>query len=190
MIKELITKNRSYRRFYQDETITKETLLELVELARLSPSGANLQPLKYILSSDAEKNALIFPNLAWAGYLKDWSGPDEGEKPSAYIIILGDKEIRNGFGVDPGIVAQSILLGAVENGLGGCMIASVKKEALSAVLNIPEQYEIQLVLALGKPKEVVVLDPLGEDGSIKYWRDEKQNHHVPKRALETLVLDL
>ena len=137
MIKELITKNRSYRRFYQNETIEKNTLFELVELARLSPSGANLQPLKYILSHETPKNEKIFPHLVWAGYLKDWDGPTEGEKPSAYIIILGDKEIRGSFGVDPGIVAQSILLGAVEKGLGGCMLASIKKETLIADLKNP-----------------------------------------------------
>ena len=99
MIKELILKNRSRRRFQEEVSIDKETLKELVDLARCSASGANRQPLKYLLSYDHQKNANIFPNLFWAAALKDWDGPAEGERPSAYILILGDKEISQSFGV-------------------------------------------------------------------------------------------
>ncbi|MBI9045253.1 MAG: nitroreductase family protein [Anaerolineaceae bacterium] len=189
MIKDLVSKNRSYRRFFQEEKIDPESIKNWIDLARLSPSGANLQPLKFIVSHESERNAQIFPHLAWAGYLKDWSGPQEGEKPAAYIIILLDKEVRKDAGCDHGIAAQSILLGAVESGFGGCMIASVKKAALQETLNIPEQYEILLVLALGKPKEVVQIESIGEEGSIKYWRDENMIHHVPKRSLEELIVE-
>ena len=126
MIRDLVLRNRSYRRFYQEVDIKLETLRELVELARLSASAGNMQPLKYILSCDTRKNSLIFPHLAWARYLKDWPGPCEGERPSAYIIILGDTELSQSFGCDYGIVAQSILLGATEMGLGGCMIGSIQ----------------------------------------------------------------
>jgi nitroreductase len=188
MLKDLIVKNRSYRRFYQEVPVSCETLRELVDLARLSASGANRQPLKYILSCDAEKNALIFPNLAWAGYLPDWGGPQEGERPSAYIVILGDLEISKTAGVDHGIAAQSILLGAVERGLGGCIIASVQRELLREALQIEPRYEILLVLALGQPKEKVVVESLGPEGDIKYWRDGAGVHHVPKRALEEIII--
>lgn len=188
MIKDLILKSRSYRRFYQDFAIKIETLRELVELARLSASAANLQPLKYILSYDAQKNGLIFPHLVWAGYLKDWSGPDEGEKPSAYIIILGDKDISQSFGCDHGIAAQSILLGASERGLGGCMIGSIQRQELCKVLKIPDRYEILLVLALGKPREKVIIEPVGPTGDIKYWRDSEGIHHVPKRPLDDIIV--
>jgi nitroreductase len=188
MLRDLIVKNRSYRRFYQEESIPLETLRELVELARLSASGANIQPLKFILSADAATNAGIFPHLAWAGYLKDWPGPEEGERPAAYIIILGDTQLRKSFGCDHGIAAQSMLLGATEKGLGGCMIASVKRPALHQLLTIPEHLEILLVIAMGKPKEKVVLDPVGPDGDIKYWRDEEKVHHVPKRSLDEIII--
>jgi len=188
MLKDLVKRNRSYRRFDQTFAISGDTLRELVELARLSASGANRQPLKYVLSCTPEKNNLVFAQLAWAAYLKPWPGPSEGERPAAYIIILGDKEISDSYGVDHGIAAQSILLGAVERGLGGCIIASVKKDALHAALAIPDRYEILLVLALGKPKEKVVIDPIGADGNIKYWRDEQGVHHVPKRALDDLIV--
>ena len=111
--------NRTYRRFYQEVTVEHQMLRELVDLARLSASAANLQPLKYILSCESQKNALIFPHLGWAGYLKDWQGPSKGERPSAYIIILNDTRIGQSSGCDHGIAAQSILLGAAEKGLGG-----------------------------------------------------------------------
>ena len=188
MIRDLILQNRSYRRFHQDVAISEETLRELVDLARLSPSAANKQALKYVLSSEPEKNARIFPCFVWAAYLKDWAGPEEGEKPSAYIIIVEDTEIKQSFGVDHGIVAQSILLGAVEKGLGGCMIGNLRKDELRQALDIPPRYEIILGLALGKPKEKVVIEAMRPDGDVKYWRDSQGTHHVPKRALDEIII--
>jgi nitroreductase len=188
MLRDLILKNRSYRRFYAEVAVEPETLRELVDLARLSASAANLQPLKYILSCDPEKNALVFPHLAWAGYLKDWPGPRAGERPAAYIIILGDTEISSSFGCDHGIAAQSILLGATERGLGGCIIGSVQRKLLRKALDIPSRYEILLVLALGKPRETVVIESVGPDGSIEYWRDSEGVHHVPKRLLDEIIV--
>lgn len=187
MIKDIVTKSRSYRRFDEDFQVKEQTLVELVELARLTPSGGNLQPLKYLLSATAEKNDRIFPALKWAGYLKDWSGPDKGERPSAYIVILGDKEITTNFGCDHGIVAQTMLLGAVEQGLGGCMIGAFNLEKLRTALGLPEQLEVLLVIALGKPVEKVLIDPIDADGNIKYWRDENLVHHVPKRDLKDMI---
>lgn len=189
MLLELITRNRSYRRFDQSAPVSRETLRELVNLARLSPSGRNLQPLKYYLSCDPQTNARIFPRLGWAGYLKDWPGPQEGERPAAYILILGDKTVAANFGVDHGIAAQSILLGAVERGLGGCIIATVRRAELSAELKLPDHLEILLVIALGKPVEQVVIEPLGPQGDVRYWRDERQVHHVPKRSLDDIIVN-
>jgi len=188
MIRDLILKNRSYRRFHQEVAIDIETLKRLVDLARLSASAANRQPLKYILSGDTEKNALIFPHLGWAGYLKDWPGPSEGERPSAYIIMLGDTEISQSFGADSGIAAQSVLLGATEQDLGGCMIAGIQREGLRQVLDIPLRYEIVLVIALGKPKETVVIGDVVSGGDIKYWRDGEGIHYVPKRSLDDIII--
>ncbi len=188
MIKELIRKNRSYRRFYQDKSIEMGTLRELVDLARLSPSGLNLQSLKYILSNTEDKNQDIFSTLGWAGYLKDWDGPIEGERPSAYVVMVNDLSIgKNHLTQDDGIAAQSILLGAVEKGLGGCMLGNVNRKKLASVLDLDGDYEIVLVIALGTPKEEVVIDQVNASGSIKYWRDEKEVHHVPKRALEDII---
>ena len=187
-LKDLVRKNRSYRRFHQDAPIDSGLLRELVDLGRLSASGGNLQPLKYALSSDASTNELIFNHLAWAAYLGDWPGPREGERPSAYIIILADRDISKAINCDHGIAAQSILLGAVEKGLGGCILGSIRRQELQSALGLSDRYEILLAIALGRPKEEVVIDPVGADGSIKYWRDEKGVHHVPKRALEEIIL--
>jgi len=184
---DLITKNRSYRRFYQDIDITDEDLLKMVEAARLSPSSRNIQPLKYLISNNRELNALIYSTLAWAGYLADWDGPQEGERPAGYIVQLLDKNISNSYSCDNGITSQSILLQAVELGYGGCIIASVKRETLSRILELPDNLEIINVIALGKPKEHIVIDPI-VDNEYKYWRDAKQTHHVPKRSLEDIVI--
>jgi len=189
MVRELILKNRSYRRFHQEVSVEMDTLKELVDLARHSASAGNRQPLKYMLSCDADKNALIFPHLAWAAYLADWPGPEVGERPSAYIIVLGDTEIMKSFGCDHGIAAQSILLGAVEKGLGGCIIAGVCHDGLRKTLGIPPRYEILLVLAIGKPKETVVIEAVGADGDIKYWHDSEGRHHVPKRSLDDIIVN-
>lgn len=184
----IVNKNRSYRRFDESHKIEGMLLRGWIRLAQHSPSARNAQPLKFWLSNTPEMNNLIFPNLGWAGALKDWGGPVGGERPSAYILILGDTEIRETFSVDHGIAAQSILLGAVEAGFGGCMIGSVKREALQAALGIPERFQILLAIALGKPTEQVVTEPVGEDGSITYYRDEYDVHHVPKRRLTELIV--
>jgi nitroreductase len=186
----LTLKNRSYRRFKEDYSVGEKKLLKLINLARQSASGANLQPLKFVISSTPERNQLIFPTLSWAGYLKEWKGPAEGERPSAYIILLGDKELTKSFQYDAGIASQSITLGAAEMGLGACLIGSIQRENLRNALDIPERFQILLVIALGKPAEKVIVDALKEGMDIQYWRDEKDRHHVPKRELDELILDI
>ena len=189
MIRDLVIANRTCRRFYQDVAIELETLRELVDLARLSASGSNRQPLKYILSCDPQKNALIFSCVGWAIFNGQRDpGPPEGERPSAYIIVLGDTEIAKSFGCDHGIAAQSIFLGAREKGFGGTIHGTVKRDELREALGIPLRYEILLVLSLGKPKEKVVLETIGPDGDFHYWRDSDGVHHVPKRPLDDIII--
>jgi len=188
-VKDLVLKTRSYRRFDESHRIEYRVLEELVGLARLSASAANRQPLKFAICNSPEDCARIFPSVAWAGYLKNWDGPEPGERPSGYIIILGDRSITETFNVDHGIAAQSIMLGATEAGLGGCMIASIKRDRLRNEMRIPEQYDILLILALGKPVENVIIDEI-QEGNIRYWRDSEKNHHVPKRPLDELIIKL
>ena len=190
MIADLIRKNRSCRRFYQDHAVTPETLKDLVDLARLSASAANLQPLKYILCSTPDKNARVFSCLGWAAYLKNWPGPKQGEQPAGYIIILGDTEKANPYiGYDCGIAGQSILLGAREKGLAGCMFGSINRQQLTEILDIDNKFKILLVIAIGKPKEEVVIEPVGSDNNIRYWRDNQGVHHVPKKDLNDIIID-
>lgn len=188
MLKDLIKKNRSYRRFYQNEPVSLDTLKELVDLARLSPCEANFQELKFILCNDRKKNEDIFKCLKWAGYLKEWGGPQEGERPAAYIVILQDTAIAAKATVNHGIASQSIALGAAEKGLGVCILQSIDKDAMRALFSIAPQFEIKFVIALGTPKETVIIDDIGVDENIKYYRDKDGNHHVPKRKLNDIIV--
>ena len=188
MLEELVKRNRSYRRFDQNERIELKLLRHLVDLARHSASSANRQPLKYVLTVDPDANQRVFETLKWAGYLKEWDGPAEGERPAAYIVILGDTRIHKTFSVDHGIAAQSILLGATEAGFGGCMVASIDQLKLKQILALPENLVVLLVVALGQPAEEVVVEPVDADGKIEYYRGSDGVHHVPKRTLDELIV--
>lgn len=188
MLSDLVRKSRSYRRFDESRIIDETDLKELVELARLTPSSGNMQPLKYLISNRSDLNGRIFPHLQWAGYLKDWPGPEEGERPSAYIVILRDTSIFKAQTCDHGIVAQTMLLGAAEKGLGGCIISNMDRDGLVKDTGIEDHLEILLVLALGKPAEEVRMVPASTAGDMKYWRDEEGVHHVPKRSLEEIII--
>lgn len=189
LLRELILRTRSVRRFLQDRSVALSSLEELVDLARLSASASNVQPLKFILSTDPDTNTRIFPHTSWAGYLEEWEGPAEGERPAAWIIILGDETLRDSFGCDHGIAAWSIALGAAEQGLGTCIMGSVEEEGLRAALEVPDHLRVLLALALGEPAEEVRLENLrAPGGDIRYWRDGEGVHHVPKRPLDELVV--
>lgn len=188
-LRELVEKCRSYRRFEENQRIGEENLRELVDLARFTASTANSQALKYRIVFTEEECARLFPCIAWAGALPDWDGPKEGERPSGYILICCDQSLGKNKQWDDGITAQTIMLGAVEMGFGGCMIGSFQRKEAARILGIDqEKYSLDLLLALGKPKEKVVIVPVKEDGDVRYYRDEEQVHYVPKRALEDVLL--
>lgn len=186
-VRDALIRNRSYRRFYQETEISDKDLLTIADAARLSPSGKNIQALKFLLSNDRELNGRIFTTLAWAGYLTDWDGPEEGERPSAYIVQLLDTDIAANIMCEDGITAQSMLLQAVELGYGGCIIAAVRRKELKEILHLPDNLVIRNVIALGKPKETVVIEEM-HNGDFRYWRDADGVHHVPKRRLEDIVI--
>jgi nitroreductase len=189
MIKELIEKCRSYRRFDESKRIDDSMLISFIKNASQTPSTANLQPIKYRIVNCRQDNDELFSELKWAGYLKDWSGPAEGERPAGYIIILGDTTITKNFSVDLGICAYALSLCAAEEGIGSCMIGSVNKENVRRYFKIPEHLDILLVTAFGYPKEKVVIEEAVE-GDIRYYRDENDVHHVPKRNIKDLIIDL
>ncbi|MCR5522793.1 MAG: nitroreductase family protein [Clostridia bacterium] len=189
MFKDLVLKNRSYRRFYADVRMSDDELTGLIDLARNSASTVNSQALKYIIVNDDEKKNEVFESLAWAGLLKDWSGPSESERPSAYIIILCDGTIGKNKQWDEGIAAQTILLGATEMGYGGCMLGSIDKNRISRCFDIDtDRYSVDLIVALGKPKERVKLVETDGSGSTAYYRDTDDTHCVPKRKLSDIIL--
>lgn len=189
MLKDLVVKNRSYRRFYQEVPVSTEDLRSLIDLARNTASSVNSQALRYKLVNTKEENEKVFETLAWAGLLKDWKCPEEGERPSAYIIVMYDLSVGMVKHRDEGIAVQTILLGATEMGYGGCMFGSVNRSKLAESFDIDtEKYEIGLVLALGKPKETVKLVDIPESGSTHYFRDTNGVHYVPKHSLDDIII--
>lgn len=183
---ELLSKNRSYRRFVQQDRIPLALLEEWVGHCRLCASGRNLQALKYAIVYQEEDCAKVFPFLAWAGYLKDWPGPEEGERPSAYLIQLLDQSLATDCLCDDGIQLQTLLLSACEQGYGGCIIKAFNNKELRKLLNLPGHLQILHVLALGRPKEKVVIEDM-QGQEVRYWRSPDQIHHVPKRPVSELV---
>jgi len=184
MIYEKITSRRTIRKYLQKD-VPKEVLTRCVDAARLSPSGANRQPLKYVIVEAKDILKEVFRTLSWAGYLPDYQ-PSEGEMPRAYIVILLDKEIRKNSGHDAGIASMSISIVAYDEGLGSCILGAVNRAKLRQILNIPNQFDIVLVVALGYPAEDPLVDKI-KNGDIKYWLDENNVLHVPKRELKDIV---
>lgn len=192
MLHDTVKACRTYRRFHEEDRIDADLLRSWVDTARFVASSGNAQPLRYAIVSEAAQCERVFSCLAWARALPEWPGPAAGERPSAYIVMCRDasRTLSDLFTAwDEGIVAQTVMLQATESGYGGCIIASVKKRSLAAVLGL-EDAAIQpsLVLALGKPAEEVRVAALPDDGSVAYWRDEADVHHVPKRSLDDVLL--
>ncbi|MCH5234682.1 MAG: nitroreductase family protein [Muribaculaceae bacterium] len=191
MLSELLKKDRSYRRFDESFKIEADTLKKLVGLTRCCSSGRNLQPLKYFMASDEDRCEQIFPLLKWAGYLKEWDGPEKGERPSAYLIQCLDTDLTKNYHCDDGLQLQAITLGATALGLGCCIIKSFNAEKLKEILSLDEYLSPLYVVAIGKPVEKVVIEELkdaGEEG-IKYYRTPDKVHHVPKRSQEELLIN-
>lgn len=192
MITKTIAETRTYRIFDEYHEISTDVLNSLIELARLAGSARNCQPWQYVLINTTTDCAKIFPHIRWAGYLIDWDGPVEGQRPTAYIICILNKNWLKGTEkeaqFDLGISSQNILLGATDLGLGGCRIGAFSKD-LASLFPLEEKQSLELVIALGKPAEKVQVDAV-DNGDIKYWRDESELHHVPKRSSEDVVLQI
>lgn len=186
-IHDLALQARSIRRFEASQSIDYQQLLQFIDNARMASSARNGQTLKYLPVADKPTCDKIFPSLKFAAYLTDWSGPTEAERPTAYIIILHDPSLGPFFAVDAGLATQNIILSAAEAGLGCCIIGAFDRQQLSAVIDKP--FEIVHVIAIGRPAEKVVVEPMN-NGDIKYWRDAEGVHHVPKRPLDKVVVTL
>ncbi len=185
--KELLKEDRCVRRYDEARRIDGEVLESLVRLVRYCASGRNLQPLRYRIVSSAEECAEVFPALKWAGYLPDWDGPEEGERPSAYLIQCLDTDLTQNLLCDDGIQLQALTLGAKTLGIGCCIIKSFNVLTIKERLHLPENMKPLYVLAMGYPVEKVVIDDIKDD-DVKYWRDSNGIHHVPKRKAEDLII--
>ena len=186
MIKDTIKKNRSYRRFFAERSVDTDTLVDIVDEARLCASGANKQRLRVAIISDEAGKDSLFSTLKFAGYLTDWKGPSESERPAAYYVICSESELDSLLAIDLGIFAQTLLLSATERGLGGCMFRSYNAGKVSEIVAV-EGMKPHLVIALGYPSEKVECVDV-RDGDIKYYRGDDDVHYVPKLSAEELIL--
>jgi len=184
-MKELIKSRRTIRKFLQ-KPIAEEQLLSYVEAARVAPSGANLQPLKYIVVSSQEMVDKMFPLVKWAGYLSPAYNPKEDEHPMSYIIVCADTAIRNnGYEMDVGAAVENIILSALSDGVGACWMAAIDREEIRKLLDIPQSMEIPCLVALGYPKENPKEVKIMPD--IKYYLED-ETLCVPKRSMDDVLM--
>ena len=177
---ELILGRRSIRRF-QKKKVPEELLERCVNAGRLAPSGANLQPLEFMVVDKEDLLPKVFETLQWAAYL-DWES-GEGERPTAYIAILLNKEINPDASHEVGMAAENIILTALEEGVASCCLGSIDRDELRRILTIPEKFSIELVIALGYPAEESFVE---EFTSPEYWQ-EGHTMHIPKKSLESVM---
>lgn len=184
----LVHQARTCRRFHQSPALCAQDLAYLVDCARVSPSARNAQVLRFISMSKPENCAELFPHTRWAGALKEGGTPPEGQRPTGYIAILWPTGCNALVHMDAGIAAQSMQLAAKSKGWGCCMHASFDRTHSPRIFAVPEGLEIALILAFGNANEDCTIEAMPADGSFTYWRDEHLGHHVPKRALDEVLL--
>ena len=181
---EAILSRRSIRRF-QQKPINIELLRNFVNAARVAPSAANLQPLEYFIVTEEDLCSKIFETIGWAGYIKPTWKPSKNERPTAYIVILV-KDINNKYYLrDVGLASENIVLASEEKHIGSCILCKIEKDKIQEILKIPDTLHVDSVIALGYKAEQVVVEDLKD--SVKYWRDENEVLHVPKRNLEDII---
>lgn len=179
---------RTCRRFDESAPLSQQDLEWLLECARLAPSARNAQELRFITITQGAMLDRLFPLTRWAGALKEWNGPEQGERPTAFIAVLMSERAGSLTCIDTGIACQTIQLAATSRGWGVCMIHSFEHGEAADLLHVPSPMKIVLLLALGKAVEKRVVANMPPDGSFAYWRDASGVHHVPKRPLGELLI--
>ncbi len=182
-LESLLKRNRSYRGFDASRVVTEADLLKMLEVVPWVASGMNAQPLRFKLVTGADA-ALVHPLVKLGAALPEEHLPHPGEEPSAYLIVCSAASGKV-VDMDLGFAAQSILLKAVEMGLGGIFILNFQADALREALQLP--LPPLAVIGLGKPLERIFLVPVKEGTDLNYYRKDGA-HFVPKLQMEDLVL--
>ncbi len=181
---ETIISRRTIRRFNQ-KPLNPELLLKPINAARMAPSGGNLQPLHYLIVTEKELCARLFTTLGWAAYIQPKWIPQVDERPTAYIVILVTNTTTPYYRYDVGFAAANIIITAEAEGVSSCILCNIQKEKIQSIFKIPETYSVDMVIALGCKAESPVVEE--RDDIVKYWRDDHEVLHVPKRKLDSLV---
>ncbi len=189
-LKQIIKANRSYRKFIHNEKIDEGIIMEWIDNARYVASSKNRQPVRFIIITESMEVQQICDHMQWARHLKNWQGPTKEQKPAALLVVCTDENINKNAQTDVGIITQTILLQAVNDGYGGCLLRSIDRKLIRNKFNLPENIAIDMVVALGKPDQSITLEEMDVNSdNTDYWEDENGVHHVPKRALVDFVLN-
>ena len=183
----LLHRNRSYRGYDPARKVTEEELRELVRTTTLCASGMNRQPLRFRLVTEADADKVL-PHITLGAALPEEHLPKPGTEPRAFIVVCSAAPEDKVVDMDLGIAAQSMLLKAVEKGLGGIFILNFRKEAIREALALP--LEPIAIIAIGKPAEYIFLKPVDENETapdLRYYRKDG-NHYVPKLTLAQLLV--
>jgi nitroreductase len=184
LVYDTICSRRSVRKFLQTP-VSMDTLMHMVNAARLAPSAANQQPCEFIVVMESGMVDAMFPYLKWADAISPFGIPGELERPTAYILVLIDlHKKKKGGEVDAAAAIENMLLTAAEEGMGTCWLGSFSHKKIKGQFRIPHHMKLQAVVAVGFPAE----RPLTVEmhSSMKYWKDEHGVLHVPKRKLEDI----
>lgn len=183
----LLHRNRSYRGFDTGRKVSADELRELVSVVSLTASGMNRQPLRFRLVTD-EAADLVLPHIKLGAALPEEHLPKKGFEPGAFLVVCSAVPEDKVVDIDLGFASQSILLRAVEMGLGGIFILNFRKEALKEALAL--RLDPIAVIAIGKPAESVFLMPVSgnkPEPELAYYRKDGV-HYVPKLTAEQLIL--
>ena len=182
---EVIRKRRTIRRF-KSTAVPLEILKKLVDYARVAPQGSNNQALEYIIITEEEMRSKMFPLLRWAGALPpDMRNPEEERRPTAYIVVLLDSNVKKDGNTDCGAAVENILLGITNHGLGACWQGAIDRAAIHTLLDLPKNVEVKYVVSIGYPDEESQMEEF--KGDFKYWKTADGKMHVPKKSLEDII---
>ena len=144
---EAIQERRSIRN-YQDNPVEREKLERILEAGRLAPSAKNVEPWHFIAVTDAQKRKALSGGT-WAKFLS---------QSPLVIVACGDKKASpDWYAIDVALAVGNMVLTAVSEGLGTCCVGSFSEKDVKALLKVPENFEVLVMLAVGYPGDKVGL---------------------------------